>query len=1485
VSAEDEIIDILRALPHTGETGFEGVVAGLMEEWTGERFYLSGSGRQFGRDAGTGPSAANSIKVECKHYDKTSLNERELIAEITQASQSDPQLDLWVVVTTAVAKEQQVTAMSRTGDERGVTVLILDRAINRGLLLPFVAQYPAALHRLLARANVPIEASHLDRLLDEIRQCPTHAASTDLLARNLRLLVGYSDALIKARTWVDDHVKSEQAAKTAFAQKLDVRPVSGPHAVPRRALQAALDGWLSGTSDGPRTIAIVGEEGSGKTWATIDWLIGRQGSTEKFPLVAVATYNTIGQSPEPAMIVANALSGALPSVRQEQLARRVSSWAAQADGTPNLVLVVDGLNERPHFDWEDFLRLLDHDPWRRGLAVILTMRTAFFERRLLDRRTNVVRERFDLAGYDDNELALVLDKHGRRVADLPPGLRSLVSKPRYCDWAMTHYDRLVSSNDFTVPRLIFEDWRDRYERKAHKGHLDHAGFEQVIAEAAKRARTRNRFNERDIAGLLPPSAAEEQVLDQLISGGVFTRSSGKAEPYAVNTLPLIHGLSLLLVDTLTDAHAQDRDLDEELAKWLEPHADMDLKGDILAASGHYAQDRDDRSPPVLLAILRAWASARNLTAGADHAIGPLCARAPDVYLTLIDEVWRRQATGPARKRLARALDDHRHSEQVRARCVPAVERWLGAVHVRGHPLIRHYESSDDKVAADLRARLGRAPGGPPVALGGAILNFVDNDDAVQLVELALLVISSGSRTPFRNAIVNWAVASSVMGLDRREDDEMAWALRMASEDLLSLLTPTLKTLEASERHLERRAAMRLYYALGTPASLATADEMRRELDPDPEYWRDVETKPWSYNFAWDRDDCLVCMGREELAPDFVARRISEHATDPALQLVEPFRSRLSAIVSLPTIKNLRGMHAPTGFDFERIEPVLAAFAPDLLSDHMRRIVHLSATSDRVPRHDEYLWLPGLIPLLGGEEVETVARMRRALNADDHAWNRPPSGGRAAAPLPEMRLFSAEFAYRPAPVQLQQLVTRHPDAIEWTPLEEWFIALSAAQVEATLNHVVRCDAREQTRTLWFLRASPLPSNPRVKADLVLLAASADEWVVLHLLRWVSASKDGDLIDAVAAALGAEPTKSAEARSLHRWFKAHSCRKRAADRETLDLESRVYILDVEEYSEHAATEVADYIHQTWSASIERTGRPNVPFEWPRLPIRRRRFDAMLSARPAYAADWCDRAIRALATTGRPHLGTSFYVPLTISLLDQRPELGSKLWTALRQALGGVRWEAIVAHDSAEVEPLRQIVVEDAVTDADLREIALHATSVSSKTWLLRIVEALLASEHPHQRGKGMALAAMADLSRHEFEPARQAMAREQSWLRYRRADLQARHEHNLWAKHWFTEFLTRVSDDDAWAAFRLFLRVVDDRFDSWGRKIIEQVHDGQVAEPNARLRFLDASAQDFERSQETKRKAMNETFAGAKVPKGKIYPFIRGEPSLIGELDWE
>jgi hypothetical protein len=105
------ITEFLAQLGHTRSGGFEGLIATLCGSAAGQRFRLSASGQQTGQDARSETGSGNAIKVEAKHYLKPRLDLRELTAELVQAIDLGPQMDLWILAASCRVADQLAAAL------------------------------------------------------------------------------------------------------------------------------------------------------------------------------------------------------------------------------------------------------------------------------------------------------------------------------------------------------------------------------------------------------------------------------------------------------------------------------------------------------------------------------------------------------------------------------------------------------------------------------------------------------------------------------------------------------------------------------------------------------------------------------------------------------------------------------------------------------------------------------------------------------------------------------------------------------------------------------------------------------------------------------------------------------------------------------------------------------------------------------------------------------------------------------------------------------------------------------------------------------------------------------------------------------------------------------------------------------------------------------------------------------------------------------
>jgi len=171
----DYFHSILIGLKPTGPTGFEGLVRELLECWTGQRFRLARSGSQSGKDATSDSSSGIVIAAEMKRYDQQStLRLRDLLGGFSEAIQTFPDLDLWVLAATKEIGDKEAEGLKKQAEHAGIENLILDsRADGSGYLEAFCARYPEVIKDFF-RGNVP--GSNIEDLESRIRSIQHHAS-------------------------------------------------------------------------------------------------------------------------------------------------------------------------------------------------------------------------------------------------------------------------------------------------------------------------------------------------------------------------------------------------------------------------------------------------------------------------------------------------------------------------------------------------------------------------------------------------------------------------------------------------------------------------------------------------------------------------------------------------------------------------------------------------------------------------------------------------------------------------------------------------------------------------------------------------------------------------------------------------------------------------------------------------------------------------------------------------------------------------------------------------------------------------------------------------------------------------------------------------------------------------------------------------------------------------------------------------------------
>ncbi len=1447
------LIQHLQDLKAAGPTGFEGLVAQLLERLTDQRFFLAQAGSQEGRDMSTAGFTGTSIAVEAKRFQTSkSLKRRELLGELLELPEW---VDLWVIATTARVSDQLASVLRLKATERGVAVEFLEAPSTRlGDLVVLCASHGDIVKTFFGESI----GNKIQNMLEGIRNHPDFSANLrNLKDRFSASSIGYA----QARTASHDHLisafRDRAKSRVLLSQPVNVMEDEGRHVVERSQVLDRLNSWWQNPSGSSGLCVLLGEEGMGKTWAMAAWLASHLKASNDLPLTIFLPAQEAYTTQLPDLISAKLLS--LTRVRDGHFwANKTIAFAARrAELSPTILLVLDGINEHHHFDWPALFDALAAEPWADQVATIVTCRTNYWNENFASYSIKspwIV----EVGPYDDKELRSAAEKSKLDVASLPSTLTPLLRRPRYFGLTVKHRVSLEESGDVTIDRLIYEDWKDRitYKRKL----ISDTDFRCIISDAAKNYR--DTLSKRDIQNILPLGDNLSFNLDELITGGVFVQDSfGRRK---IDPIRLEQGLGLLLADAVVRVvHTGENAMKEAMAGLLEPQADMDRKVAICRSAATFAVLEPGFPAPARFALLRQWIESRNLALIDHESFLAYLPAALTSYIQLVEHCWKRQELNQHLQRLIVLAFFHwRDNRQVEAAVAKACEKWLSFVHPYGFSFIggRQHKERESVFRQEIEQRLGRS------IKDGQTLHIVDelevteNDDFLWLSYPGLLLASLFRPESFLPAMRGWALSRSVMGFPE-ERASVGWILRQSKHDLWPLLEATISPL-LSGSQIMRRAAWELLWASGLEEAGPHLEQLSRDLFPLEEGQTAGPADP-CLRF-WPREDCALCAKRLDVPDRLIALRLAPHALDPGLDVGIDIRERLQralAVIQRDQLFSGRMMTSDHHY-FESIESTLAALAPELLAKTYRDLL------DDLPGRtkEERQTLLGIL-----DELSLIASTNQYITLEAlwsefcsfTEWTEEDMHAEAI-------IFASLLWHLNAEEQLHLLLQRPPWAFNERTLIHWFKRLPENIVETIGESLLTCHSQEVERKLLFLWMQSAGSlvkavGPEKFVTLLSdpnLASFAIEYVVrvrttevldlsvrggLLTPSWTQSISRGRIILPERSELPYETL----ARSIDLGSLSHLIQHRPADLSLYASDLNQAFQSVHSQSDRLK---ANFSKQT-IADIWRTHR-EIVVSW--LIILEDERRAAKLVRPCHM----------------------LLEPLAEALLELEPLAGLRLFRTLLRH----RREAYTVDYATGVDVLAFILfsiprnqysdellrewLDSCRTDKDLFELSLASLASKADGRLLDLVRERLTSPKPLERAAAIMLSGFVGHQPKSIAFLDSFKLHELGWLCKVRAHARQHLSRDGWAQEWLRRFALSPNTDEAFANFRLFLCCTDRRYHVWGSDILQ---DTKLS--GERLLYATVQQDRIRRAIQENEKAREKTFAGQEVAEGKVYPWLR------------
>jgi len=811
---------------------------------------------------------------------------------------------------------------------------------------------------------------------------------------------------------------------------------------------------------------MLGEEGDGKTWSVASWLSWSIKKTEKFPAVLFYSSTDIPNN-DPSSLLSSVISKRISQITEEQSQKRLSRWKSRTEGElPLLLIVLDGINEhRSHQWWRTLLESLEGKDWKSQVAIIITSRSSYWEQYFRS-LTNISAQTFTIQPYNEAELKTALANYNLRPQDIEQSLFPIICKPRYFDLMVKLRERIAESGDITVARLVYEDWRDRLERKRNI-ELTNQAFQDFICKLAADHQLRSAsFSDIDIDENLPAfSDNKKAIFEELSTGGILI-PQGRGNYYKVDERLLKYAFGLLLVDQLEHNSEGDQDFKEIIASWLEPHAEMDIKATICEFAALHALGLTNFPRAAKVALLQAWLNSRNPEQGADINLVAYLPKDPQSYIELAAELWAELHENVwAQEFLIRAFLKHYSLPHVASVLHSTFKHWLGYVNISGSPYRRSTEQDKTLIKQEIEKRLGFPI--KPGAFTYANYEFmaIEDDALLNLGRIAIIFISYLPRGNFIEAISIGCVAEAIMG--RPENyDLYGWTIRTSPTPIWSEIKKAAEQLLSVNTLVTQQAAYRLLSFESSKEGYQLQQRIPEDIFPPNQYFELYKQDPCESGFAWSEEDCIKCLQREDLEIAQVLRQIAPHCIDPKFLIPEKLKLELPYILDTIDSKSLWILLVSTSadLDFERYEPVLLAKAPDSLADYLCLQVRQIDERKGMALRQFSIYLIRYYLIFQDRENLVIKQIWENLIESYENWGEPER-------LAQHFLFKLVLRHTAASEQLSYLLSC-PDSSDFDSLdyENAFLPITNWE-EVERQFAGATTPTKLIRCLWFISENP------------------------------------------------------------------------------------------------------------------------------------------------------------------------------------------------------------------------------------------------------------------------------------------------------------------------------------------------------------------------------------------------------------------------------
>ncbi|WP_217574799.1 hypothetical protein [Mesorhizobium sp. GbtcB19] len=1361
----------------------------ILSEITGQLFRLAKSGPQGGSDVRAVGSNTIKIGLEGKRYgQRTRLGLDELKAKVFDAAMQEDPVDLWVLAATREIPVSDHEQLSKAGVSQGISILILDWPTGAGVLPDLAVLCTEAQHAIEAHIGTdPVIAA-------SIAAIRAHANYDKFRERLLKRLaaadIGYAAATEAMGEWMRAGLQNQPNAGARLGGRGHDLLASPQTRIARKTLSDQLDQWLANR----RPAVLIGNEGVGKSWSFLSWWIDRSQQPDSLPLTVFVSAKEV-RDENVEELISRLLAARLQHGDRDFWQHRLDQWRRAEVAGPQLILVVDGLNQNwTKRDWADFVQPLYDERWRGRIALLMTCWPDHWAE--LHKLAPLTPEPLEIpvTVFSDEELDLLLARHGLRRESYAEPMLALMKVPRLSLLVITRQKELAESGDITPERLAYEDWKNRIVRRGSALAIGDGEFQDFVRDLGTTLRNsveNSAFTRSELLDRLGKDSGKErkdllETLGEIIAGR-WLEPGKRAHEFRVNPELTPFVLGLTLAHELQQA-PDDGSAANVIAGFVDPFKGQTLGVSILRAATTVALLDPEVERGARRAILKRWLSEQNFMQADFDAYWRLIGLDVDLVCQNVEDTWlsKEGSGGFSDEILIKGMVQAYRFPQVASHLVHRAEQWLGWLWEdpdEGRFLGRIDPTSARSLENRAQTRASLVEWQKIERSEWPKIELRTSGDVSWFSHRVFGILSFLPRAPFIRAYSAWGLSRAVMGVPRHID-ELAWVLRLNNEDPAPfelVFYEWIERLRAIGGGIANEAANYLLEAIADPRA---QELLVRSGTPATEGdWKAAES-------AW---------------------------VDPRNPLLQPDRDSHKERVPGRLLWLHHRQNGDEDIRFERAKTSLARRDPTILEE-----IAIEAARSASVRTPAQLWglvhrAHSILMLLPDEErsvlvkaIDSVLDGGKVADEKEVVWWR--------ARRLEIRLWGAASSE-----QFTIIRQECRDANELALLNG---ALPEPDQTLLRNELARFPLpgtkAEKLVWLYYLGQRATEETRRGWSGLAALVSDEDEDVRRLAIELAGATREAPVMEAVAAS--GRDAKSAG----NRLDRAHISRALLAASEVLGRPDLLKRADPEVVALQAIWHPTDtsilhsydvFLRAALQDSLVLRSGP-VGDHWVRHEAAMR---ALIAQNPNEFLPWLTNWLGEIGDISNFVLMDEFpLISLCRVLFETGAPQAEVFWNKLTDAMAS----GIMKNQSLPLLPMespvgengdrmRTLVLSAATTDQDLATLVQAALKHDHTGWLEHVIRDGEASGRAGDIAKAYTLLGYSDAVSPFIGLWEEFSGRKpnRGWLA---SVYQASHttfELNRWARHWYCEYLNAPDPAAAFAAFGLLLSCLDGRASLW------------------------------------------------------------------------